>query len=160
MNNGPVIVQLNGSELVYLEKNNGENLSLLLDCVRSAVYVGTIAFFWIAFDQRCMSALLLATFAQVVLPLHWFTWPIAWLTLMLLLLLLWLWLWCPYAKACCGIAKAAAVIATAATIAAIAKVVFLWFICSQSLFSIIVYLNCFTTTANTIGEIVDIFELW
>jgi hypothetical protein len=34
----------------------------------------------------------------------------------------------------------------------------LWFI-SQSLFSIIVYLNCFTTTANTIGEIVDIFKL-
>ena len=74
------------------------------------------------------------------------------------MLLLLLWLWCPYAKACCGIANAAAVIATAATIAAIAKVMFLWFI-SQRLFSIIVYLNCFTTTANTIGEFVDIFKL-
>ena len=44
----------------------------------------------------------------------------------------------------------------AATIATIPKVT-LWFI-SQRLFSIIVYLNCFTTTANTIGEFVDIFN--
>jgi hypothetical protein len=43
MKNGPVIILLKGSELEYLEKNNGENMSLLLDCVRSAVYVGTIA---------------------------------------------------------------------------------------------------------------------
>jgi len=43
MKNRPVIVLLKGSELVYLEKNNGENMSLLLNCVRSAMYVGTIA---------------------------------------------------------------------------------------------------------------------
>ena len=55
-------------------------------------------------------------------------------------------------------ANAAVVIATADTIAAIAKVVFLRFI-SQRLSSIIVYLNCFTTTANNTVEIVDIFKL-
>jgi hypothetical protein len=75
------------------------------------------------------------------------------------MLLLLLWLWCPYAKTCCGTANATAVIATAATIAAIAKVMFLWFI-SHRLFAIIVYLNCFTTTANNTAEIVDIFKLW
>ncbi|GEM_PF-1181505 len=42
MKNGPVIVLLKGCEHVYLEKNNGENMSLLLTCARSAVYVGTI----------------------------------------------------------------------------------------------------------------------
>ena len=71
-----------------------------------------------------------------------------------------LWLWCSYAIACCGMANAPAVIATAATIAAIANVVFLWFIYSHSLSSIIVYLNSFTTSAKNMGEIVDIFELW
>jgi hypothetical protein len=29
--------------VVVLTKNNGENMSLLLNCVKSAVYVGTIA---------------------------------------------------------------------------------------------------------------------
>jgi len=43
------------------------------------------------------------------------------------------------------------------TIATIHKVT-LWFI-SQRLFPIKVYLNCFTTTANSIGEIVGIFKL-
>ena len=46
---------------------------------------------------------------------------------------------------------------TATTIAAIDKVVFLWFI-SQKLSSIILYLRCFTATANNIGEFVDIFK--
>ena len=107
-------------------------------------------------DQRYMSASLLASFWQDELLVHALSWLICWSTFMLLLL----WLWCPYAIACCGTANATAVTATAAMIAAIAKDMFLWFMFSKMLFSIIVYLNCFTTTVNTIGEIVDIFKLW
>ncbi len=54
-------------------------------------------------------------------------------------------------------ANAAVVSTTVTTIVAIDKVVFLWFI-SQKLSSIILYLRCFTATANNIEEFVDIFK--
>jgi hypothetical protein len=60
-----------------------------------------------------------------------------------------------YAKACCGMANTAVVSTTATTIAAIDNVVFLWFI-SQKLSSIILYLRCFTATANNIREFINI----
>lgn len=64
----------------------------------------------------------------------------------------------PHASACrVGMVSAAALSAKATKIATIAM--FLRFIYSQSQISIIVYLNCSTTTANSIGEIVDIFKL-
>jgi len=54
-------------------------------------------------------------------------------------------------------ASAAVVRTTATTIAAIDRVVFLWFI-SRDTNSIMLYLQCYTTTAKNIGEFVDIFK--
>jgi hypothetical protein len=70
MKNGPVIVLLKDSELVYLEKNNGENISTRF-----------------VLDQRCMSTELSAWLRHTVLlpvlsnvlrvssgtPVHWFS---------------------------------------------------------------------------------------
>ena len=58
--------------------------------------------------------------------------------------------------ACCGMPNATPDSAVAATIATIAKVM-LWFI-SQRLSPTILYLQCFTASARTVGEIVDIFN--
>ncbi len=86
---------------------------------------------------------------------HAFCWLICWSTFTLLCL----WLWCPPAKTCCGVANATPASATATTIDAIANVVLLWFI-SQKQSSSILYLRCFTASANNIGEIPDIFKVW
>ena len=64
---------------------------------------------------------------------------------------------CPPANACCGMANATPVSAIAATIATI-PIVTLWFI-SQRLSLTILYLRCFTASAKTVGEIVDIYKL-
>ena len=78
-------------------------MSLLLDCVRSAVYVGTIA--GVIQTSRVATKVGLAyTLTNVY-------------AVMIVVSVC--------ANACCGMANAPAVIATAATIAAIAKVVFL-----------------------------------